>query len=130
MTSLYNLINAYHVLLIRKEIIVKPYDYFTPINTTDSLGLRTLFWTCCQIYNTVEIYSQDIPNVTFEQVAMLDRTKFASIDEQLDNNLQSYIMEPKNRNTVSLTSKDHIAFLEYFNQTSADKSAKYVKKSD
>ena len=128
MDSIYSLVNEHERLLLRSEFYVKKFIYFNPNNTTDSWGIGKLFWTCCQLYNTIEIFSQDISNTTFEKESVYDRSKFNSISEFLDANLQSYLTEPNYRNVVSLTAKDHISFLEYFNQTSKDKDGSYVKK--
>lgn len=126
MDNFYNLANENRRLLIRSEIAVKNFVYFSPDNTTDVLGLKTLFYTCSQFFNKIEIIAQDIPNNNFDRSITNDILKFNKMEEYLDQNLQSSLVEPNCRNIVSLTSKDHITFLKYFHQTSKD--ASYVKK--
>jgi hypothetical protein len=128
MDMIYNLVNDHQKLLLRAEITVKKYKFFSPNNTIDVFGLMNVFWTCCQFYNEIELISQDIQNNNFDKSLSYDRVKYNRVEEYLDSNLQSYLGEPNYRNTVCLTSRDHIAFLEYFNQTHKD--ASYVKKEE
>jgi hypothetical protein len=100
MDILYKVINDHGKILIRSEIVVKKFKYFGPSNTTEFLGLWKLFWTLCQLYNEIEIYSQDIPNSNFDKGMNFDRIKFNRVEDFLDVNLQSQLVEPNNRNIV------------------------------
>jgi hypothetical protein len=125
--DIYNNINSHTKMLFRAEIIEHQFTYFSPKNTTEFYGFKTLFWTCSQIYNKVNIYSQDLTlSSGFDKSQEFDRKKFRNVTEFIDNNLQTYLCEPNNRQTVSLSSVDHILFLDYFNET--QNSVKYVKK--
>ena len=128
MDLIYNLVNEHGKLLLRSEIIVKRFTYFNPNNTTEYSGMKTLLHTLSQIYNNVEVVTQDIPNNNFEKGLNFDKTKFNRIEDYFDNNLQSHLAEPNSRNIVSLNSTDHVRFLEYFHQTNKD--ASYIKKDD
>lgn len=124
--AMYSIIKKHEKLLIRSEIVInKNGDY----NTTDERGYYYLFLQCLNYYVPIEIYSQDIGNETFsEDEISFDKSKFKSVNEYFDSNLQEFLMEPNHRNTVKLTYKDHIKFLEYYKKTSSDKNASYVKK--
>jgi hypothetical protein len=128
MDTLYRLINIHGKLLYRSEIFVKKYKYFTTYNTTEYYGLKNLILTASQIYNTVEIYSQDIPNVNFEKNTNCERNKYKTNEEYFDDNLQSLLHYPSHRNNVSSTSVDHISFLGYFHATNTH--TKYVTKEE
>ena len=128
MDTIYELVNQHGNLLLRSEVVVKRFSYFNPNNTTEYSGMKTFFHTLCQLINNVEVVTQDIPNNNFEKGLNFDRLKYQRIEDYFDNNLQSHLVEPNSRNIVSLNSKDHIKFLEYFHQTSKD--ASYIKKED
>lgn len=128
MDKVYDIVNDHGRILIRSEIAVKKFKYFSPDNTTDTLGLKSLLNTTSQVYNNLEVVVQDIPNNNFDKTITYDRTKYKTIEEFMDSNLQSHLVEPNSRNIVSLTAKDHISFLQYFHETSKD--ASYVKKGD
>lgn len=100
MDLLYQIINQHENILIRSEFVVKKYKYFNPANTTDFYGLYNLWSTCDQIFNYIEIFSQDLPNGNFSLKGTYDKTKYNSIEEALDNNLQEFLFEPNNRNPV------------------------------
>ena len=128
MDTIYDLVNEHRRLLLRSEIVVKKFEYFSPDNTTDRLGLKTLNNTCSQLYNSIEIIAQDIPNDNFDKTISYERSKYNKVEEYLDTNMQNHLVEPNCRNIVSLTSNDHISFLEYFHQTSKNNS--YTRKED
>ena len=110
---------------IRSEIIInKKYE----INTTDTLGIKSLFSLCCSLYTPIEIYSQDIKNDNFlEENAEYDRNKYSNFYLYLDFIIQEFLMEPIHRNCVSLNSFDHEKFIEYFKKTNKDSKANYVR---
>ena len=110
---------------IRSEIIInKNYE----INTTDTLGIKSIFNLCCNFYTPIEVYSQDIKNENFsEDNNDYDKDKYKNFNLYLDSILQEYIMEPMHRSTVSLNSFDHEKFVEYFRKTNKDSKANYVK---
>ena len=45
----------------------------------------------------------------------------------LDSSLQQYLMDLNHRNSVNLSWKDHIEFLDYYKKTSGDSKGDYVK---
>lgn len=100
---LYNLIEDHGKILLRSEIISKRFKFYNPNNTTEYLGLKTLFLTCSQLINIIEIYSQDISNSNFDKTNSYDITKFKTIEENLDSNLQELLAEPSQRNIVKDT---------------------------
>lgn len=110
---------------IRSEIIInKNYE----INTTDTLGIKSLFNLCCYFYTPIEVCSQDIKNENFsEENADYDKSKYDNFNLYLDSIIQEYLMEPIHRNTVSLNSFDHEKFVEYFRKTNTDSKANYVR---
>ena len=110
---------------IRSEIIInKNYE----INTTDTLGIKSLFNLCSCFYTNVEICSQDIKNENFsEENIDYDKSKYDNFNLYLDSVIQEYLMEPIHRNTVSLNSFDHEKFIEYFRKTNKDSKANYVR---
>ncbi len=125
---IYKLVREHGKLLIRSEIVVKKFKFFSPSNTTDPSGYKTLLHTCSQIYNNVEVVSQDIPNNNFNKdlASPADLAKIKSEEDYYDQNLQSHLVEPNSRNIVSLNYNSHLSFLEYFHQTNKD--ASYVHK--
>ena len=110
---------------LRSEIMVnKNYD----INTTDTVGVKSLFLLCCNLYAQIDIYSQDIKNEIFNDENLdYDSKKYTTKNLYFDFLIQEYLMEPSSRNTVSLNSKDHEKFIEYFKKTSSDYKANYIK---
>ena len=110
---------------IRIEIIInKSYE----INTTDTLGFKSLFCLCSCFYTPVEVCSQDIKNDDFsEENNDYDKTKYNNFNSYLDSIIQEYLMEPAHRSIVSLNSFDHEKFVEYFRKTNKDSKANYVK---
>jgi hypothetical protein len=110
---------------IRSEIIInKNYE----INTTDTLGLKSLFNLCSYFYTPIEVCSQDIKNENFsEENSDYDKSKYDNFNLYLDSIIQEYLMEPIHRNTVSLNSFDHEKFVEYFRKTNKDSKANYVR---
>lgn len=100
MDALYTLTNEHNKILLRSEIVIKRFKHFSPSNTTEYHGYRKLFWTCCQLINKVELYSQDIMNNNFDKTIDYDKKKYNKVEEVLDANLQSYLVEPENRNIV------------------------------
>jgi hypothetical protein len=100
MDLIYKIVNDHSKVLLRSEIISKKFKYFNLNNTTEYLGLKTLFYTCSQIYDPVEIYSQDILNSNFDMNADYDKNKYKNVEESLDSTLQSFLFEPTHRNTV------------------------------
>jgi hypothetical protein len=115
-------------LNLRSEIIInKNYN----INTTDTVGIKSLFILCCNLFTPIEVYSQDIRNENFfEENAEYDTEKYSSFNLYLDSVIQEYLMEPLHRNSVSLNSFDHEKFIEYFQKTNKDSKANYVKKNN
>ena len=110
---------------IRSEIIInKNYE----INTTDTFGLKSLFFLCCSFYTSIEVCSQDIKNDNFSgENDDYDKNKYNNFNSYLDSVVQEYLMEPSHRNTVSLNSIDHERFIEYFTKTNKDSKANYIK---
>jgi very-short-patch-repair endonuclease len=76
---------------IRSEIIInKNYE----INTTDTLGIKSLFNLCSCFYTNVEICSQDIKNENFsEENIDYDKSKYDNFNLYLDSVIQEYLME-------------------------------------
>ena len=120
--------NSQKNLNIRSEIIInKKYE----INTTDRVGIKSLFNLCCSLYTPIEVYSQDIKNENFiEENAEYDTGKYSNFNLYLDSIIQEYLMEPSHRNSVSLNSFDHENFIEYFRKTNTDSKANYIKKNN
>jgi len=88
-------------LLIRSELITKNSTYFTLHNTTDILGLKTLFLTCCENLNiTVEIYSQDISNQNFNEEN--NKNLIDKAHNTKESLFQFYLYEPTARQSVFL----------------------------
>ena len=110
---------------IRSEVIInKNYDF----NTTDTVGIKSLFLLCSNLYAQIDIYSQDIKNDIFNDENLeYDSKKYPTKNIYFDFLIQEYLMEPSNRNTVSLNSKDHEKFIEYFKKTNSDYKANYIK---
>ena len=128
MDTIYSLVNEHRKILLRSEIVVKKFQFFSPNNTTDRSGFRTLLTTCSQIYNNIEVVSQDIPNNNFNKELISDIGKFKTEAEYFDSNVQANLVEPNSRNIVSLNSTSHLSFLDYFHQTNKD--ASYVHKQE
>ena len=111
---------------IRSEIVVNKNSYF---NTTDTLGVFSLFSLCQSIYTPIEIISQDIPSATYS-AEDFDSETFETTDEYFDHITQEFLMEPSARNVVNLGAKEHEMFLEYYKKTSGDRKGKYVELSE
>lgn len=122
---IYTLIQQHEKILLRSELITKPTGLN---NTTDRNGYKKLLQSCNQLSTSIQIYSQDIPNDTFSLTSQYDKSKFPTLSSYLDLNLQEYLMENTNRNTVSLDCKKHLAFLNYFETTQTNGS--YIKKNE
>ena len=124
--KIYELVKNHEKILIRSEIIInKNGDY----NTTDAKGYKSLFWLCLNYHVLIDIYSQDVLNDTFsDEDVEYDKKKFKTVNEYFDFNLQELLMDPNHRSTVKLSYKDLIKFIDYYNKTSSDKNASYVKK--
>jgi hypothetical protein len=127
MDDLYKIIqNNEKTLLLRSEIII---NLNNDINTIFSNGLKSIFNLCKNLIIEINIYSQDISNDIFSANNKFDNKKFKSINEYLDFNLQEFLMDPNHRNIVGLNCLDHKKFINYYEKTSSDKKAKYVKKN-
>lgn len=100
MDSIYKTVEEHNKILLRSEIIAKPFKFFNPNNTTDFLGLKTLYFTCSQMINIVDIYSQDLSNSNFDKNISFDISKFKTAEENLDANLREVLAEPSHRNLV------------------------------
>jgi hypothetical protein len=101
MDTVYDLINEHGNLLIRSEIVVKKFKYFNPSNTTDHTGIKTLLHTLSQVFNEVEVVSQDIPNGNFDKSKKAEQNISSENSvEYFDTILQSHLMEPLVRNSV------------------------------
>ena len=112
---------------IRSEIIInKKHE----INTTDTFGIKSLFSLCCNFHTPAEIYSQDIDSGNFiEENLEYDSVKYPKFNLYLDSIIQENLMEINHRNCVFLNSFDHEKFIDYYNKTSSDSKANYVKKN-
>jgi len=96
--NLFDLIKNNSSLLIRSDLISKNSTYLTLHNTTDTLGLKTLFLTCCENLNiTVEIFSQDISNSNFTEDL---NTSLKSNINSKESLFQFYLYEPTARQSV------------------------------
>lgn len=100
MDNIYNIFNEHRNVLPRAEIVVKKFKYFSPSNTTEYLGFKNLWFTVSQIYNNVEIYSQDMPTYNFEKSVEYAKTKYNNISDYFDESLSYVLMEPESRNNV------------------------------
>ena len=102
MDLIYKLANDHQRLLLRSEIIVKKLNNYTlsPDNTTDNFGILRLFCICSQLYYDIDIISQDILITNLDKSQLYDKIKYNKIEEYLDNMIQGYLYEPKNRNVV------------------------------
>lgn len=129
MDLIYKMVNEHQKLLIRSEIVVKKLNCysFSPNNTTDYYGFVRLFYICSQLFYEVDVISQDILNSNLDKSQSFDKLKYNKVEEYLDSVVQEYLYEPKNRNLLSLSCLDHMAFLEYYHQT--HKEVKYVTQS-
>ena len=101
MNAIYDTLNDNNNILVRSEISIVRYNYFSPNNTTEFLGIINLFNTLCQIYNKIDIYSRDILNQNFNKLNNFDKIKFKTLNDYLDNTLQSYLADPTNNNLVN-----------------------------
>ena len=99
MDEIYNLVDTKRIL-VWSEFAVVRYKYFSPNNTTEYLGVKNLFHTLSQIYNSIEIYSMIIHNQDLSKNAIYDKIKFKTVEDYLDNNIQSCIADPLNKNIV------------------------------
>jgi len=96
--NLFELIKNDASLLVRSELVSKNSTYLTLHNTTDVLGLKNLFFTCCEnLNNTVEIYSQDISNSNFNEEVNNKNFKNENTKESI---IQFYLFEPTARQSV------------------------------
>jgi hypothetical protein len=105
MNELYLLLWDYPKYGVRVDNFVCNFKYFSPYNTVESSGLKKLFYTFAQIYNNLEIYSQDLNAINFDKTINFDKNKFKDINEFLDNQIQSYIVQPEHRYCVNLCIK-------------------------
>ena len=113
MDEIYEITRNHQKILMRSEIYINSNgDY----NTIDKSGFKSLFQLCRRLNTQINIYSQDIPSDTFSDE-----------DVQFDN---KEFKEPNHRYIVGFSFKDHIKFLDYYNQTHYDKQGKYVKKNN
>ena len=128
MDEIYEITRNHQKILMRSEIYINSNgDY----NTIDKSGFKSLFQLCRRLNTQINIYSQDIPSDTFsDEDVQFDNKEFKNFNYYLDYNLKKYLMEPNHRYIVSFSSKDHIKFLDYYNQTHSDKQGKYVKKNN
>ncbi len=99
MDELYTLVGSKRILVWSEYAVVR-YKYFSPNNTTEYLGIKDLFHTLSQVYNSIDIYSMMIHNQDLNRNATYDKLKFKSVEEYLDNNIQSCIADPVNKNIV------------------------------
>ena len=121
----YKLLLSHDKLILRSEIVINKEGIY---NTTDKYGLVFLFNMCCRYLTKVEIISQDIPHETFDiNEVEYSKEKFPTVQMYLDSNLQQYLMDLNHRNSVNLSWKDHIDFLDYYKKTSGDSKGDYVK---
>jgi len=127
MDSLYQTLteNSYQ---IRVENLSSSFKYFSPYNTTEYSGLKQLYYTIAQMYNSIVIYSHDVNKLTFSKSATFDNKKFKNINEFFDNEVQSFLLQPEHKYCLSLDCFAHIEFLQYYHSTKDDGS--YVKKTE
>ena len=128
MDEIYEITRNHQKILMRSEIYINSNgDY----NTIDKSGFKSLFQLCRRLNTQINIYSQDIPSDTFsDEDVQFDNKEFKNFNYYLDYNLKKYLMEPNHRYIVGFSFKDHIKFLDYYNQTHSDKQGKYVKKNN
>ena len=102
MDLIYKFANDHQRLLLRSEIIVKKINNYTlsPDNTTDYLGILRLFYISSQLIYDIDIISQDILITNLDKSQLYDKIKYNKIEEYLDNVIQEYLYDPKNRNVV------------------------------
>ena len=128
MDEIYEISRNHQNILMRSEIYI---NLNGDHNTIDKNGFKSLFQLCRRLNTQINIYSQDIPSDTFsDEDVQFDNKEFKNFNDYLDYNLKKYLMEPNNRYIVDFSYKDHIKFLEYFNQTNSDKQGNYVKKKN
>ena len=128
MDEIYEISRNHQNILMRSEIYI---NLNGDHNTIDKNGFKSLFQLCRRLNTQINIYSQDIPSDTFsDEDIQYDINEFKTFNDYLDYNLKKYLMEPNNRYIVNFSYKDHIKFLEYFNQTNSDKQGNYVKKKN
>ena len=97
MDQLIDVIKNNQNLILRGEILSKNSEYFTLHNTTDVYGFKSLFYTCCEIFNNkVEIYAQDIFSSNFLEENNKNK------EEGKDAMLQFYLYEPSSRQSVNI----------------------------
>ncbi len=72
----------------------------SPDNTTDYLGILRLFCISSQLFYDIDVISQDILITNLDKSQLYDKIKYNKIEEYLDNVIQEYLYEPKNRNVV------------------------------
>ncbi len=101
MNDVYLLLWDYPKYGVRVDNFVSSFKYFSPYNTVESSGLKKLFHTLAQIYNNLDIYSQDLNAVNFDKTVNFDKSKFKDINEFLDSQIQSYIVQPEHRYCVN-----------------------------
>jgi hypothetical protein len=101
MDVIYTLINEHKNILLRAERFICRFRYFSPNNTTEFLGIKKTFFTCCQVYNQYDLYTNDILNSNLDKAMKFDKSKHSRVEEYLDNNLQSCIADPNNHNIVN-----------------------------
>lgn len=102
MNDVYTLLWDYPKYGVRVDNFTFKFNYFSPYNTVESSGLKKLFYTLAQIYNNIEIYSQDLNSINFDKTIDFDKNKFKNINEFLDSQIQSYIVQPEHRYSVNL----------------------------
>ena len=128
MDEIYEISRNHQNILMRSEIYI---NLNGDHNTIDKNGFKSLFQLCRRLNTQINIYSQDIPSDTFsDEDVQFDNKEFKNFNDYLDYNLKKYLMEPNHRYIVSFSSKDHIKFLDYYNQTHSDKQGNYVKKNN
>jgi len=103
MSNLYSLLADKPNLIVRVDNFTSKFKYFSPYNTVESSGLVKLFYTLSQLYNNIEIYSQDLNSMNFDRSVKFSIDKFKNIDEFFDSQIQSYIVQPENRYCVDVS---------------------------
>jgi len=103
------------------------YKYFQPNNTTDSAGLCMLFKTCCQFSNRLLVYSQDSSSLIFDKGNDEKEKLISTKADEYDKLIQSYLATPDNKFYLSIDSKKHVEFLEFYKNNGAKKVEKEEK---
>lgn len=101
MSKLYEILGDNPRFPIRAVSFACRYKHFSPYNTVENSGLKNLFYTTVQLINHIEIISQDVQGVNFDKNTKYDTSKFKTIDDYFDSEIQSLLVLPENRYCVS-----------------------------